>query len=292
MTTTPVPPAYVVGQLRDLGVRSGGVLLVHTSFSRAGPVEGGPAGLIAALREAVGPGGTLVMPSMSSDDEHPFDAARTPCPDMGVTADTFWRGGGVLRSDNPHAFAAAGPLAAAITAPHPIDPPPGADSPVGRARDHDGQVLLLGAGHDANTTIHLAENEAGVRYRRAVHVTVLAGGRPVRFDYAEIDHCCARFALLDDWLEADGLQRRSPVPRRRPSRPGTRHRAGGDGPPAGERDGLPASAGRRRRMRRGVGQPRREVRAVSGRDARDRDARRIAASARSPADSPHKCRPA
>ena len=78
--------------------------------------------------------------------------------------------------------------------PHPIDPPHGSDSPVGRARDNEAHVLLLGVGHDANTTIHLAENEAGVRYRRAVHVTVLARGRPVRFDYAEIDHCCARFA--------------------------------------------------------------------------------------------------
>ncbi len=211
MAMTPAPPAHVAGQLRDLGVRSGGVLLVHTSFSRTGPVEGGPAGLIAALRQALGPRGTLVMPSMSSDDEHPFDAARTPCPDMGVTADTFWRGAGVLRSGSPHAFAAVGPLAAEITAPHPIDPPHGADSPVGRARDHDGQVLLLGVGHDADTTIHLAENEAGVRYRRAVHVTVIERGRPMRFDYTEIDHCCARFALVDDWLEADRLQRRGPV---------------------------------------------------------------------------------
>ena len=83
---------------------------------------------------------------------------------------------GVRRSDSPHAFAAAGPLAAAITAAHPIDPPHGSDSPVDRARDHDAQVLLLGVGHDANTTIHLAEHEAGVRYRRAKHVTVLEMG--------------------------------------------------------------------------------------------------------------------
>lgn len=211
MVKTPVTHARVVRQLLDLGVQPGGVLLAHTSFSNTGPVDGGPEGLIAALREAVGPRGTLVMPSMSSDDESPFDPARTPCPGMGVAADTFWRLDGVVRSDSPHAFAAAGPLAAAITAPHPIDPPHGSDSPVGRARDRDAQVLLLGVGHDANTTIHLAENEAGVRYRRAVHVTVLARGRPVRFDYAEIDHCCARFALVDDWLEANGQQRRGPV---------------------------------------------------------------------------------
>ena len=211
MAMTPMPRAHLVRQLGELGVRSAGVLLVHTSFSRVGPVEGGPAGLIAALHEATGPHGTLVMPSMSSEDDRPFDPEATPCPDMGIIADTFWRTAGVRRSDSPHAFAAAGPLAAAITAAHPIDPPHGTDSPIGRARDHDAQVLLLGVGHDANTTIHLAENEAGVRYRRAMYVTLLEGGRPVRLDYEEIDHCCARFALVDDWLEAAGLQRRGPV---------------------------------------------------------------------------------
>ena len=199
MTMTPVARTHVVRQLQDLGVRRGGVLLAHASFSRTGPVEGGPAGLVSALQEAIGPQGTLVMPSMSSDDEHPFDPRATPCPDMGITA--------ACAADSPH----ASPPRHAITAPHPIDPPHGADSPVGRARDHDAQVLLLGVGHDADTTIHLAENEAGVRYRRAVHVTVLDGGRPVRFDYREIDHCCARFALVDDWLEAAGRQRRGAV---------------------------------------------------------------------------------
>ena len=45
------------------------------------------------------------------------------CAQLGVTADTFWRLPGVLRSDNNHAFAAVGPQAERITAPHPIDIP-------------------------------------------------------------------------------------------------------------------------------------------------------------------------
>ena len=55
----------LVWQLLDLGIQPGAVLLVHTAFSRVGPVEGGPSGLIAALRDALGSDGTLVMPSMS-----------------------------------------------------------------------------------------------------------------------------------------------------------------------------------------------------------------------------------
>ncbi len=207
----PIDRETLVAQLLALGVTPGRVLLVHTAFSRIRPVAGGPAGLIAALRQALGPAGTLVMPSLSSDDDHPFDPQTTPCADMGITAETFWRTHGVLRSDSPHAFAAAGPLAEAITAPHPLDIPHGLDSPAGRVYELDGQVLLLGVGHDANTTIHLAENLAGVRYRLEKTLTIRENGRPVPFTYGEIDHCCQNFALLDGWLEAAGRQRRGPV---------------------------------------------------------------------------------
>jgi aminoglycoside N3'-acetyltransferase len=195
-------------QLRDFGVEPDRVLLVHTSFSKIRPVEDGPQGLIAALRLALGPEGTLVMPSMTEDDDHPFDPKTTPCIDMGIVPDMFWRLPGVLRSDNPSAFAAVGKQATRITAPHPIDPPHGLDSPVGRVYELDGQVLLLGVGHDANTTIHLAESLAGVRYGRKKYVTVVKEGNPARVDYQEIDHCCQNFNLVDRWLEERGFQRK------------------------------------------------------------------------------------
>jgi aminoglycoside N3'-acetyltransferase len=192
-------------------VEPGGVLLVHTAFSRVRPVEGGPEGLIAALRTAITDDGTLVMPSMADGDDEVFDPLSTPCHGMGVVADTFWRLAAVLRSDSPHAFAAAGPRAPDITSPHPIDVPHGLDSPVGRVYELDGQVLLLGVGHDGDTTVHLAEELAGVRYRIPKFVTVLESGQPRRRRYAEIDHCCQKFALLDEWLDGEGRQRRGTV---------------------------------------------------------------------------------
>lgn len=198
----------VAEDLVALGVSGDGVLVVHTAFSSFGGRAGAPADLIAALRMATGPRGTVVMPSMSDDDEQPFDSQRTPCAGMGIVADTFWRMPGVSRSDSPHAFAAVGPHAAEITAPHPIDVPHGLDSPVGRAYDLDAEVLLLGVGHDANTTVHLAENMAGVRYQLPKYATVLRDGQFIREYYREVDHCCANFALLDSWLEARGHQQR------------------------------------------------------------------------------------
>ena len=193
-------------QLLELGVKRGVVLLVHTSFSKVKPVEGGSSGLISALRAALGSEGTLVMPSMSYDDDHPYDKTTSPCPEMGIVADTFWRLSGVQRSDNNHAFSAIGPLAGQITAPHPIDHPHGLDSPVGRVYQLDGQILLLGVEHDSNTTIHLAESLAGVRYRRAKYITILKDGIASRFDFQEIDHCCQNFVLADGWLDERRLQ--------------------------------------------------------------------------------------
>jgi len=187
----------LLAELRSLGVQPGGVLLVHTALSK---VDRSPLDLIEALLAALGPAGTLVMPSMTDDDDIPFDRSRAACRQVGLLADTFWRMPGVLRSDSPHAFAANGPHAARITEPHPVDIPHGIDSPPGRVYQLDGSVLLLGVGHDCNTTVHVAEHLAGVRYRQPKYATVLENGKPKRYEYGETDHCCEKFALLDEWL--------------------------------------------------------------------------------------------
>jgi aminoglycoside 3-N-acetyltransferase-4 len=147
------------------------------------------------------------MPSWTGDDEAPFDPATTPVAgDLGATADLFWRQSDVLRSDHLQAFAAVGPRAEAIVkTPLPL-PPHVPDSPVGRVYDLDGQVLLLGVGHDVDTSLHLAELLAGVPYGIPRHCMVMQEGRRVRLDYVENDHCCERFALADDWLRARRLQ--------------------------------------------------------------------------------------
>jgi aminoglycoside N3'-acetyltransferase len=205
--------ATLVAQLRVLGVRAGDVLLVHASFRAVRPVEDGPAGLLAALCEALGPAGTLVLPSWGDDDDAPFDPASTPVsPDLGVLADVFRRMPGVVRSAHPFAFAAIGPHAERVTGdPLPL-PPHGPASPVGRVHDLDGRILLLGVDHDVDTTLHLAELLGGAPYRTAKHCTVRdPDGRPRCVEYEENDHCTARFALADGWLRAQGLQREGRV---------------------------------------------------------------------------------
>jgi len=207
-----VSKAELIHQLADLGVEPGSVLLVHTAFSKVRPVEDGPEGLIAALMTHLGPQGTLIMPSMSYDDEHVFDPTTTPCrAEVGIVPDIFWRLPYVLRSNTPHAFAAAGLQAAFVTASFPLDKPHGLDSPIGRIYTLNGHVLLLGVSHESNTTLHLAENLAAVRYRLQVRFRILKDGQLEWFEYEEINHCCHNFQPMDNWLDERGLQRRGRI---------------------------------------------------------------------------------
>lgn len=197
----------LIAELEALGVQRGDVLVVHTSFKAVGAVEHGPLGLIAALRAALGPNGTLVMPAMT-DGESVFDPARTPTCDMGITAELFWRQPDVLRSTHPGAsFAAVGPLAARICAAQPLEPPHGPDSPIGRVHDAGGQVLLLGVSHSENTAVHLAEAIASVPYSIAHPTVVEIDGVARSVPIVESDCCCQGFKQLDAWLRELGAQR-------------------------------------------------------------------------------------
>ncbi len=205
--------AEVASRLRALGVREGGVLLVHTSFRAVRPVEGGPDGLADALLDALGPRGTLVMPAMS-DGERVFDPTTTPSVGMGIVAERFRQRPGVVRSTHPGgSFAATGPRAEEICAPQPLEPPHGPESPPGRVAALGGQVLLLGVDHSESTTLHVAEAIARVPYSVA-HPCVVgthADGSPKVVDIHETDHCCMGFRKMNTWLRADGLQREGVV---------------------------------------------------------------------------------
>ena len=66
-----------------------------------------------------------------------------------------------MRSSHPvQSLAAWGRHGSHLTASHPLDWPLGDDSPMGRLYKLDGQVLLLGVGHDRNSSLHFAETRA------------------------------------------------------------------------------------------------------------------------------------
>ena len=154
--------ARLTAQILAAGVRPGAPLLVHSSLSSLGRVAGGADTVIDALLAAVGPGGTLCMPTLSylftTEDSPTFDVASTPT-NLGIIPETFRKRHGVLRSLHPtHSVAAFGAQAADIVGEHGKDRSPvGANSPFRRVRDLGGQVAFLGCGTRCNTSIHGVE---------------------------------------------------------------------------------------------------------------------------------------
>lgn len=172
----------LVTQLRALGVAAGDVVMIHTSMRRIGPVEGGAAGVIAALRTAVGDRGTLLM-VLSADEDAPFDALRSPVDieDMGVLAEVFRNYPGVSVNDHPaDRFAAIGAAAAYLLEPTPLHDYHGPGSVLERLTERCGKVLRLGANPDTVTLTHYAE------YLADVPDKVRVRRRYVRADSGEI----------------------------------------------------------------------------------------------------------
>ncbi len=178
-----VTPASMTRDLHQLGVEPGMLLNVHSAMSKLGFVVGGAQTAVDGLVNALGPDGTLMMPSHSAQLTDPahwqnppaperwwdqiraempaFDPARTPTRNMGAIPELFRTYPGALRSDHPQvSHSALGPLAAEIIAEHPLDSLFGDDSPIGKLYALDGWVLLLGVGHGNNTVLHLAEDRA------------------------------------------------------------------------------------------------------------------------------------
>jgi len=181
----------IAQDLLALGLRPGGVVLVHSSLKSLGHVEGGPQSVIEGLLLALGPAGTLLLPALSYASVGPaqplFDVRHTPCC-VGAIPEYFRRRAGVRRSLHPtHSVCGLGPRAAEMLNEHHLDDTPcGAHSPFRRLRDAGGQILMLGCGLMPNTSMHGVEELALPPYLfgPVVHY------RLIRADGTEIAYAC------------------------------------------------------------------------------------------------------
>ena len=212
---TPRTRTTLAADLRALGLQAGMVVIVHSSLSSIGWVNGGSVAVVQALLDVLTPDGTLVMPAQSGEYsdpsywQHPpvpeawwqviretmpaFDPLVTPTRGMGRIAETFRTWPGALRSASPQdSCAARGPHAEFITANHTPEGGLGERSPLGRIYDLDGQVLLLGVPYGNNTSFHLGEYRAPGGKLVVQGAPILENGQRVwkSFTTLEIDSDC------------------------------------------------------------------------------------------------------
>ena len=167
--------------LLALGLQPGAIVVVHSSLSSLGPVSGGANAVIDALIEAVGPEGTLMMPTHPARDGRTFDPDVIPS-DMGVISETFRLRPGVLRSRHPyHPVAGYGARAEEILSDHEESAvPDGPETPYGRLITLGGKVLHIGCDLDTMTLLHTVEAELDLPYLRELEMKYVDRGGEVR----------------------------------------------------------------------------------------------------------------
>lgn len=193
-----------------LGLHKGMKIMVHSSLSSFGYVEGGADAVIDALMEILTEEGTLMMPSFNHEAPYNvgkiFDVRETPTTN-GLIPDTFWRREGVFRSINPtHAFAAWGDKAQYYTEDHQKTSAMGEGSPLDRLKNDGGYCLLLGVDYTRNTFHHHVETMEGapcLRTRGEEYPVRLADGSEVmahtwswRNGFCPIDDAAAYAPLM------------------------------------------------------------------------------------------------
>jgi aminoglycoside 3-N-acetyltransferase len=235
MMTEPLEPPRTrtsLGKdLAALGVRPGSVLMVHSSIRALGWVAGGPVAVVQALRDVLGPDGTLVVPTHTPGNSDPavwrhppvpeswwpiirddmpgFDKALTPSQWMGSVPELVRTWPGARRSDHPHvSFAALGPAADRIVRDHRLESMLGEHSPLARLYALNADVLLLGVNHGSNTSLHLAEYRVPHPPTAPLGAAVLSRDRGrswIWWDDVAVDE--SDFEALGDDLDATGLVR-------------------------------------------------------------------------------------
>jgi aminoglycoside 3-N-acetyltransferase len=200
----------LVTHLRALGLAPGDSVMVHASVRAVGPVAGGPDQIHLAIKDAIGPEGTLLMyascpehydevgrGTLSPDVESelreklpPFDAltARS-ARDNGALVELLRTYPGSRINDHVARFVAWGARAEYLLAPQPWDFAFGAGSALERFLALDGKILMLGSDHDTVTFLHYAEHVGDLPGKRVVRfqVPVLERGERVWRWMSEVD---------------------------------------------------------------------------------------------------------
>lgn len=170
-----VTAGQITADLRKMGIQPGDILFIHSSLKSLGYVDGGPKAVIQGLLDAVGPEGTLLLPTYYMPggsilgtcqlEGYVFDP-RIHGTNMGALPDAFLQFPGVERSIHPtHSVSAIGKYAKFLTEAHHLAPSVfGKGSPWQRFHELNGTVLGIGISMGPVTFYHLLEDTLGDQF--------------------------------------------------------------------------------------------------------------------------------
>jgi len=193
------------------------LLLVHSSLSACGSIDGGPGTVINALRSWITDRAALALPTHTwsypdATGVAPVYDFRSTSSVVGTITNYYWSQPGVVRSLHPsHSLAVSGPGAEELCRDHELrETPCGAGTPYERIAEGNSSVLMFGATMDSYTLFHTAEDAADVPYLYFPEQVTLRTRdtddvvRSIQMWRQDMS-VTRRFEATSDWLAEQGL---------------------------------------------------------------------------------------
>jgi aminoglycoside 3-N-acetyltransferase len=197
----------MVNGLREVGLAAGDTVVVHSSLSSFGEVEGGAEAVVDALLEVLTEKGTLLVPTFNFEPGV-FDHATTPSI-VGKITEVVRARPSATRSNHPtHSVTGIGPLTEVVIEDHEKVDPFARGSALWKAVQVGAKILQLGVTHTTNSTIHVAEELANVPYLvRQRHVGIKLPSGKVIYKWIRRPGCSQGFDAIDELLfERDAIK--------------------------------------------------------------------------------------
>jgi aminoglycoside 3-N-acetyltransferase len=218
----PVTPEQLTEAFRSLGLKEGNAVVMHSSLTRIGAVDGGAAMVLHRLLGVLGKKGTLLMPAFTSitrhstlhdnftktgcwcqgkEDRHlPFISELQPDKEIGEIAHRLCSWPASTRSRHPaFSFVAVGSNSESLVRSDSLTEP---FQPLKRFLEQDPFVLTIGAEMNSVTAIHLAEaRRLPSKFRKERALTV--GSQGLVWVEVVAPGCSAGFQSLRNRIQPD-----------------------------------------------------------------------------------------
>lgn len=158
----------LISKLNEVGISKNSTIIVHSSLSSFGYVEGGARTVIDSLKEVVGPEGNILMPTFTYS-KGVFNQGSSSL--VGKITEVFRKDKDIIRSKHPtHSVAVFGKDKKRLVRNHFYKEPFGIGSPWWHIWKMEGSIVLIGVDNTKNSFIHFVERLLELPYKRTVNV--------------------------------------------------------------------------------------------------------------------------